>query len=86
MMQNASKENLNVDTQKTNVKLIWIPGLIRNRYTEGYVDRRKKSIRMQSSWISKANHQTLGSSLIKFQKKEKNLLLASMLKGIIFIN
>ena len=83
MMQNVSKGNLNVDTRRTNVKLIWKPGSIRNRYTEGYVDRRKKSIGKQNSWTPKANHQTLGSSLIKFQKEEKNLLLTSMLKSII---
>ena len=49
MMQNVSKENLNVDTRRTNVKLIWKPGSNRNSYTEGYVDRRKKSIGMQNS-------------------------------------
>ena len=42
MMQNVSKENLNVDTRKKNVKLIWKPGSIKNKYTEGYVDRRKE--------------------------------------------
>ena len=82
MLQNVSKENLNVDTRKTNVKLIWKPGSIRNRYTEGYADRRKKSIGMS---IAKANQQTLGSSLIKFQEEEKKMLVTSMLKSIILI-
>ena len=83
-MQNVSKENLDVDTRKTNVKLIWKSGSFKKRYTESYVDKRKKIIEMQNSWIPKANHQTLGSSCIKFQEKKKNLLLTSMLKIIIY--